>query len=229
MTPDQHPIRVLVVEDDPVAADAHVLYVGRVPGFTAVGQAGTGAAARRILDRTPVDLLLLDLHLPDIHGLHLARSLRAAGHQADVIAVTSARDLAVVREGVSLGVVQYVLKPFTFATLRDRLLRYAEYHAAAGEASGQDEVDRALAALRAPAPAALPKGLSAPTLERVTGVLRETPEGRTAAEVAEEVGISRITARRYLEYLVEAARAARSPQYGQVGRPELRYHWLRER
>lgn len=223
------PIRVLVVEDDPVAADAHVLYVGRVPGFVAVGRAGTGAAARRALDRTPVDLLLLDLHLPDVHGLQLARSLRAAGHQADVIAVTSARDLAVVREGVSLGVVQYVLKPFTFATLRDRLLRYAEYHAAAGEASGQDEVDRALAALRAPAPAALPKGLSAPTLERVTGVLRERPEGRTAAEVAQEVGISRITARRYLEYLVDAARAVRRPQYGQVGRPELRYHWLRER
>ena len=171
------PIRVLVVEDDPVAADAHVLYVGRVPGFVAVGQAGTGAAARRVLDRTPVDLLLLDLHLPDVHGLQLARSLRAAGHQADVIAVTSARDLAVVREGVSLGVVQYVLKPFTFATLRDRLLRYAEYHAAAGEASGQDEVDRALAALRAPAPAALPKGLSAPTLERVTGVLRRHRRG----------------------------------------------------
>ncbi|MER8027782.1 response regulator [Streptomyces bauhiniae] len=222
------PIRVLVVEDDPVAADAHVLYVGRVPGFVAVGQAGTGAAARRILDRTPVDLLLLDLHLPDVHGLHLARSLRAAGHQADVIAVTSARDLAVVREGVSLGVVQYVLKPFTFATLRDRLLRYADYHAAAGEASGQDEVDQALATLRTPTPAALPKGLSAPTLQRVTAALRRSPTGLTAAGVAESIGISRITARRYLEHLVTTARATRSPQYGQVGRPELIYRWLSE-
>ncbi|MGW4222087.1 response regulator [Streptomyces bauhiniae] len=228
MTPDRPPIRVLVVEDDPVAADAHVLYVGRVPGFIAVGQAGTGAAARRALDRTPVDLLLLDLHLPDVHGLQLARSLRAAGHQADVIAVTSARDLAVVREGVSLGVVQYVLKPFTFATLRDRLLRYADYHAAAGEASGQDEVDQALATLRTPAPPTLPKGLSAPTLQRVTAALRTTPIGLTAAGVAESIGISRITARRYLEHLVTTARATRSPQYGQVGRPELIYRWLSE-
>ncbi|MEU6813617.1 response regulator [Streptomyces sp. NPDC046860] len=228
MTSEQPPIRVLVVEDDPVAADAHVLYVGRVPGFVAVGQAGTGAAARRFLERAPVDLLLLDLHLPDVHGLQLARSLRAAGHQADVIAVTSARDLAVVREGVSLGVVQYVLKPFTFATLRDRLLRYAEFHAAAGEASGQEEVDRALAALRTPAPAALPKGLSAPTLQRVTAVLRDSPTGLTAAGVAESVGISRITARRYLEHLVTTTRAARSPLYGQVGRPELVYRWLSE-
>jgi response regulator of citrate/malate metabolism len=222
------PIRVLVVEDDPVAADAHVLYVGRVPGFVAVGKAHTGAEARRALDRTPVDLLLLDLHLPDVHGLQLARSLRAAGYHADVIAVTSARDLAVVREGVSLGVVQYVLKPFTFATLRDRLVRYAEYHAAAGEASGQDEVDRALATLRAPGPAALPKGLSAPTLERVTVTLRDCAgSGLTAAGVAEAVGISRITARRYLEHLVDSGRAARSPQYGQVGRPELQYRWVK--
>ncbi|MFD7549493.1 response regulator [Streptomyces sp. NPDC059816] len=220
-------IRVLVVEDDPVAADAHVLYVQRVPGFTAVGKVHTAADARRALERQPVDLLLLDLYLPDGHGLALARSLRAAGHHTDVIAVTSARDLAVVREGVSLGVVQYVLKPFTFATLRDRLVRYSEFRTAAGEASGQDEVDRALAALRAPAPAELPKGLSAPTLERVVHTLRSAADGVTAAGAAETVGISRITARRYLEHLAATGRATRSPLYGQVGRPELYYRWVR--
>ncbi|MER7538115.1 response regulator [Streptomyces sp. NPDC097704] len=221
-----HPLRVLVVEDDPVAADAHALYAGRVEGFTVVGVAHSRAAAVRVLDRTPVDLILLDLYLPDGHGLQLLRALRAAGHSADVIAVTSARDLAVVREGVSLGVVQYVLKPFAFATLRDRLARYAEFRAAAGEASGQDEVDRALAALRAPHPAALPKGLSAPTLEAVTRTLRAAPAGLTAAEAGTAVGISRITARRYLEHLVTEGRAVRAPQYGQIGRPELQYRWV---
>ncbi|MFD7162205.1 response regulator [Streptomyces violascens] len=219
-------IRVLVVEDDPVAAEAHRLYVGRVPGFTAVAVAHSRAEALRALERTEVDLLLLDLYLPDGHGLQLVRSLRAAGHSADVVAVTSARDLTMVREGVSLGVVQYVLKPFTFPTLRDRLVRYAEFRAAAGEASGQEEVDRALAALRAPQPSALPKGLSAPTLQAVTRTLREAPEGVTAAETGLAVGISRITARRYLEHLVTTGRAERTPQYGQIGRPELQYRWL---
>ncbi|MFH8365485.1 response regulator [Streptomyces sp. NPDC018031] len=222
----QAEIRVLVVEDDPVAADAHALYVSRVRGFRVAGAVHSGGAALRQLERTAVDLLLLDLYLPDGHGLRLIRSLRAAGHTADVIAVTSARDLAVVREGVSLGVVQYVLKPFTFATLRDRLLRYAEFRASAGEASGQDEVDRALAALRAPQPAALPKGLTQATLDAVTGTLRAAVEGMSAAATGEAVGISRITARRYLEHLVTSGRAARAPQYGQVGRPELVYRWL---
>ncbi|TXC93574.1 response regulator [Streptomyces sp. ISID311] len=225
MTPAD--IRVLVVEDDPVAADAHALYVGRMPGFTVSGTVHSGAEARRHLEAHPVDLLLLDLYLPDGHGLALVRTLRAAGHTADIIAVTSARDLTMVREGVSLGVVQYVLKPFTFATLRDRLTRYARFRATTGEASGQDEVDRALAALRAPQPqpAALPKGLTAATLRAVTDVLRAAGGGLTATEAAADVGISRITARRYLEHLVVSGRAARAPQYGQVGRPELRYRW----
>ncbi|MEV6670364.1 response regulator [Streptomyces sp. NPDC051162] len=220
------PIRVLVVEDDPVAAAAHALYVRRVAGFTVAGVAHTRGEATQFLKRTPVDLVLLDLYLPDGHGFQLVRSLRSAGHGVDVIAVTSARDLAVVREGVSLGVVQYVLKPFTFATLRDRLARYAEFRAVVGEASGQEEVDRALAALRAPQPAALPKGLSLDTLQAVTAALREAgPEGVSSGAAATALGISRITARRYLEHLVCTGRAARAPRYGQVGRPELRYRW----
>ncbi|WP_055547541.1 response regulator [Streptomyces sp. NBRC 110028] len=227
-TPTPEPIRVLVVEDDPVAADAHRMYVERVPGFAVVGTARTGGDAQRLLERTPADLILLDLYLPDGHGLQLVRALRAAGHAADVIAVTSARDLAVVRDGVSLGVVQYVLKPFTFSTLRDRLQRYAEFRSTAGEASGQAEVDRALAALRAPQPASMPKGLTQATLQAVTEALRGAEDGVSAAATAEAVGISRITARRYLEHLVDAGRAARTPHYGQVGRPELVYRWLSE-
>ncbi|UCM87035.1 response regulator [Streptomyces marincola] len=223
------PIRVLVVEDDPPVAEAHQRYVDRVPGFVACQAVHSGAEARRAMDRSPVDLVLLDLYLPDGHGLDLVRSLRAAGHGADVIAVTSARDLAVVREGVSLGVVQYVLKPFAFATLRDRLVRYAEFRAAAGEAGGQEDVDRALAALRSAGPAALPKGLSGPTLAAVTRVLRDAGErGVTAGAAGTAAGISRITARRYLEHLVATSRAERTPRYGQIGRPELSYRWLPE-
>ncbi|MEV7416978.1 response regulator [Streptomyces sp. NPDC089919] len=223
-------IRVLVVEDDPVAADAHALYVGRVPGFTVAGICHTVAEARQELENAPVDLLLLDLHLPDGHGLRLARGLRAAGRPVDVIVVTSARDLTVVREGVSLGVVQYILKPFAFPVLRERLLKYAEYRTAVvGEADGQEQVDRLLSALRAPQPPAPPKGLSAPTLERVTTLLRDAPDGLTATVLAECAGISRITARRYLEHLVDSGRAGRRPQYGHVGRPELNYQWLPQR
>lgn len=206
-------LRVLVVEDDPVAADAHALYVTRVPGFKVAAVAHTRAEAVRALEEQgPVDLILLDLYLPDGSGLELLRSLRTAGHGADVFAVTSARDLTVIREGVSLGVVQHVLKPFTFRSLSDRLLRYADFRTtaeASSEASSQDEVDHALSVLRAaPASSALPKGLSSGTLARVTTELRDSArEGLTASEAAVRIGMNRITARRYLEHLVATGHA----------------------
>lgn len=221
-------IAVLVVEDERTAAAAHRMYVERLDGFSVVAVAHSRVEALRVLERQPVDLILLDLNLPDGPGLRLVRTMRAAGHTADVVAVTSARDLDMVRQAVSLGVVQYVLKPFTFPTLRDRLERWAHYRRellAGGEAAGQDEVDRALSTLRSPGPPVLPKGLSGPTLAAITMVLREAAEGISANVAAQTVGVSRITARRYLEHLVDIGRAARSPRYGQVGRPELRYRW----
>jgi response regulator of citrate/malate metabolism len=217
-------IRVLVVEDDLVAADAHRLYVQRVAGFEVSGVAHTGAEAMRFVEQHPIDLLLLDLYLPDAHGLQICRALRAANHTIDVIAVTSARDLQMVKAAVSAGVVQYLLKPFTFATLRDKLERYALFrNTVTGEAAGQEEVDRALATLRGTDGIGLPKGMSADTLDSVIAALRETPDGLSAVGAASAVGISRVTARRYLEHLADTGTAVRRPQYGQVGRPELFY------
>ncbi|MFL6145277.1 MAG: response regulator [Labedaea sp.] len=223
-------IRVLVVEDDPVAAEAHRQYVERVDGFTVVGIACAGAEALRALPRQPVDLVLLDFYLPDAHGLDVCRAMRAAGHTADVIAVTSARDLAVVRAAVSAGVVQYLLKPFTFAAMRDKLERYARFRAGVdrtGQATGQSEVDSLLATLRGAEHPALPKGMSAPTLDAVVAVLRAAAGGLSAAVASDGIGVSRVTARRYLEYLADNGLAVRRLQYGQVGRPELWYHWAR--
>ena len=217
-------IRVLVVEDEPVAAAAHAAYVERLPGFTCLGAVDSGRAALAFVQSTPVDLLLLDLTLTDGHGLQVVRALRAAGSGVDVIAITAARDLAVVRSAVALGVVQYLLKPFTYAAFRDKLLRYAEFGRATGGGSAldQSEVDRALGTLRGSTD--LPKGLSPSTLDLVVTALQEADgEGLSAAEVAGRAGTSRVTARRYLEHLVEARGAVRGSRYGGAGRPETEY------
>ncbi|MEU8119657.1 response regulator [Spirillospora sp. NPDC049024] len=222
-------IRVLVVEDDPVAAEAHRTYVERVAGFTVAGVVHSGADALRFFERTQVDVVLLDFYLPDTHGLTVCRALRAGGRDVDVIAVTSARDLAVVRTAVAVGIVQYLLKPFTFASLRDKLVRYARFReqaVGAGEVSGQADVDGMLATLRTPDHHALPKGMSGETLQAVTDVLASAAEGLSAAAAADLTGVSRVTARRYLEYLAENGLADRRPHYGQVGRPEVRFYPL---
>jgi response regulator of citrate/malate metabolism len=224
-------LRVLVVEDEPVAAEAHRTYVDRTPGFAVVAVAGTGAAAWDAVARQRVDLVLLDMNLPDTHGIDLCRRLRASGRDVDVLAVTSARELATVRAAMAHGVVGYLLKPFTQTALRERLTAYLEYRAqvrAAGDVAGQDAVDRVLEAARPARPSPLPKNLGRETLDAVVGAVRAATRrgsGLSAAETAELIGASRITARRYLEHLADTGVVARTPRYGSTGRPELEYRW----
>jgi len=223
-------VRVLVVEDEPLAAQAHTEYVGRVAGFEVVGTVHTAAdALRHLAEGGPVDLLMLDLNLPDGHGLALLQRLRTAGHLCDVIAVTAARDLAVVRSAVAQGVVLYLLKPFTFAMFRAKLEQYADYLRRLGSAPAevvQDEVDQLFNALRVDAqPACLPKGLSKQRLQEATHRLRSSADGLSASELGELVGTSRVTARRYLEHLADSGVADRSLRHGRNGRPEVEYTW----
>lgn len=227
-------VRVLVVEDEALAAEAHASYVARVPGFELAGVARSAREAVRALDSaqaggTPVDLLLLDMNLPDGHGLGLLAGLRGAGHLCDVIAVTAARDTKVVRQAVVQGVVLYLLKPFTFATFRAKLEQYADYRALMDAAPAevvQDEVDQLLGSLRPTGSTPLPKGMSAETLRAVTSAVRESAGELSASEVAAAVGASRVTARRYLEHLAEQGLVARGVRYGSGGgRPEVSYSW----
>jgi response regulator of citrate/malate metabolism len=222
--------RVLVVEDEELAAEAHATYVGRLDGFELAGVARSAGEAARLLERArgtdrPVDLVLLDMHLPDGHGLGLLQRLRAGGDLVDVIAVTAARDSDVVRHAVAHGVVLYLLKPFTFATFRARLEQYDAYRRgldASGGELAQDEVDRMLGTLRPTAPA-LPKGMSAETLREVTAAVRGADGPVSASEVAALVGASRVTVRRYLEHLADAGALERGQRYGGGGRPEVEY------
>jgi response regulator of citrate/malate metabolism len=225
---EERTLRVLVVEDEPVAAEAHAAYVARVRGFEVAATVGTSQAALKALQDKHIDVVLLDMNLPDRHGLDIIRAMRAGGHAADVIAVTSARDLDIVRSAVSLGVVQYVLKPFVFATLRDRLTAYRAYRDQLGggaQLGTQAEVDEVVAGVRPTTPAALPKGMSAELLTRVSQALRAGDAGLSASELAEAVGVSRVTARRYAEYLCEGRLAVRSSRYAGAGRPEVEYRW----
>jgi response regulator of citrate/malate metabolism len=226
------PIRVLVVEDDPITAEAHAAYVARVDGFAVAGLAHTGHEAFRMLrdaradHAAPIDLILLDVNLPDTTGIELCRSLRASGIEIDVIAVTAVRDAAVVRSAVSLGIVQYLIKPFGFAAFAEKLAAYRDYHARVGSAviTDQQEVDASFAALRTSSGADLPKGLTRETLDRVRAAVRDSPaEAMSAAELATSLDLSRVTARRYLEHLADAGVVERAGRYGTPGRPEVEY------
>lgn len=226
--------RVLVVDDDFAVAALHRGFVELHGRFTVVGVAHDGAEALRLVDETAPDLVLLDVYLPDMSGLEVLQRLRARpGRPVDVIAITAARELETVRTAMAGGVLHYLVKPFTARVLRERLDDYLRHQAEIRRTEGreseldQDQVDRLLATPRRGQPAAtLPKGLSRATMEAVRDALAAHAGSASAQEIGDGVGVSRVSARRYLEHLVAEGHARMAPKYGASGRPENRYVWI---
>lgn len=218
-------IRTLIVEDDYHVATIHAAYVRRVRGFEVAGHASTLATARSEIARLSPDLVLLDLYLPDGHGLDLLREMLERADRPDVLVISAARDMASVRAAMQLGTVHYLVKPFRFAQLEERLTTLRNLHARLAQASDgeaeQDDVDALFGLLRGPAP--LPKGQSAPTMTRIRDLLREARKDLSAADIAGRIGISRSTAQRYLVELGRQGVVELRLDYGSAGRPEHRY------
>jgi response regulator of citrate/malate metabolism len=216
-------VSVLVVDDDFMVARIHTQFVERTPGFRVVGVASSGQAALDDVARLRPDLVLLDVHLPDMTGIDVLRRLRAGGDDVGVLVVTAAREADTVRAAASGGAVHYLVKPFDYDDLRVRLESFRTAHLAlsGSVAPGQDDIDAVFGAAAPAAAAALPKGLSPETAEAVEAALASGE--LSAAECAEAVGISRVSARRYLEHFVARGSAVVRLQYGGAGRPERRY------
>jgi response regulator of citrate/malate metabolism len=221
--------QVLVVDDDRLVADIHRGYVAQIPHFHVAATAYSGQEVLRAVASMTIDLIMLDIYLPDLSGLDVLRALHARAappRLPHTIAVTAARDVETIRGALALGVVDYLVKPFEPKDLRVRLERFAGYRARldGAQPAGQRDVDRILASLR-PAASALPKGLATMTADLVSGILMASDSPMTAGEVADEAGLSRVSARRYLEYFAGAGQVEQRGRYGGVGRPELIYRW----
>jgi response regulator of citrate/malate metabolism len=216
-------ISVLIVEDDFRVADLHREFVERCAGFNVVGVALTAGQALEMNEQLTPDLILLDLYLPDHHGLDIVATLRSDSG-ADVIVVTAARDVLNVRSAMQHGALFYIVKPFRFAAFRERLDAYAQLRSRliAEPEMSQQTIDHAYSGLRTQMQD-LPKGLSAQTLEMIEQTLRQSNQSLTSEAVAHVTGVSRVTARRYLIFLVEAGRAEVHSEYGSPGRPKHLY------
>ncbi|HAU4928668.1 response regulator [Aeromonas hydrophila] len=217
-------IKILIVEDDPAIAEIHRRFVQRLAGFEVLGVALTLFDAREQIEILKPDLVLLDVWLPDGEGFVLLRELRQAGASLDVILLTAAREAGALQEAMRLGVVDFILKPVVFERLRDTLGKYCQNRAALAALADIDQqaVDALLGTpLQQVAAGGLPKGIDGLTLQRVLAALGS--QGASAEEIGGRVGVSRTTARRYLEFLVGQQLASPELEYGTVGRPERRY------
>jgi response regulator of citrate/malate metabolism len=221
-------ISVLVVDDDYRVAGIHAAFVERVPGFVVVGEAHSAQEALTAVSSLRPDLVLLDLYLPDGDGLDVVRALRDYPNPPALIVITAAREVDSVRQAIQLGALHYLVKPFRFSVLAERLTAFQQLrrHLAGLEREPeQADVDKLFGILHVPSTALSrpDKGHSAPTLELVRDAVVESGEDVSAAEVAETVGISRATAQRYLTYLERHGVLKLQLRYGATGRPEHRY------
>ncbi|EAX48323.1 response regulator receiver and unknown domain protein [Thermosinus carboxydivorans Nor1] len=219
-------IRVLIVEDDPMVAEINKKFTEAVTGFTVVGVVKDGAAALAFVAQKSVDLIILDNYLPEKTGVEVLAELRRRDQPVDVIMVTAADDSKTVSRILRQGVVGYIAKPFKFERYRAVLEAYRSFREKTLKKTNlaQEDIDEMFSVRqRSAGPDDIPKNFSQQTMNLIIDFLANQTAPLSAEEIAAGVGISRVTARRYLEYFVDLGRVQRTMEYLTVGRPVHRF------
>lgn len=218
-------IRVLIVEDDPMVAEFNRRYLEKVEGFVVVAVARSAKEALTLLERHEIDLVLLDLFMPGMNGLELLADIREKGKGVDVLIVTAACDSLSIKQALRNGAIDYLIKPFEFERLSAALSDYRNQvlFMRNRDVMSQDELDRRILGKEQQGQAELMKGLDRNTLKRVWDNIREITGTFTTDEMANRVGISRVSMRKYLDFLKQIDVLHMEITYGSVGRPVYKY------
>ncbi|WP_067729119.1 response regulator [Oceanobacillus damuensis] len=225
-------IQILIVEDDYRLADIHQKFLMELDYVHIVGKALTGKEAIEIASKKDIDLVLLDLYLPDMMGIEIIKELRNYQPDVDVIIISAASEKGVVGRAIRSGVFDYIIKPVIKERLIDTVARYNNIQSKLVEQNIIDQrvldnyfglsADHSIEPLKA-----TPKGIDPLTLEKVKEIMEEIQQGITAEKMGKKIGASRTTARRYLEFLISQGKIVADLEYGTIGRPERIYHFNR--
>lgn len=219
------PTDVVIVEDDPMVVEVNRGFVEAVPGFRVAGVARTGREAVDMVKELKPDLVLLDIYLPDMDGVTALQEIRRLELPTDVIVVTAAQDARTVQNVFRYGAVDYVIKPFKFLRLKEALSSYETLRNRFKSQArmNQAEVDSLGKSRGRQFEEDIPKRLNEITLKQIYLYLLKEGRALSAEEVAEGIGLARVTARRYLDYLEKTGKVMLGMQYGSIGRPINRY------
>jgi len=223
-------INVLIVEDDPTVMEIHSRFITSMEGFAIAGSSTNGRDALDIIGRRDIDLLILDIFMPELDGIATMHEIRERQENVDIIVVSASHESETFQEIMRSGAFDYIVKPFTYKRFKSALESYRQFreklHSSERELS-QEEIDSMMAHRHyARSRSQLPKGLSASKLQDIISLLKQEKHTLSAEEAATLTGVSRVTARRYLEYLVSTGQAVVEPLYREVGRPVNKYRLL---
>jgi two-component system response regulator DctR len=219
-------VRVLIIEDDPMVIDINRKVTQSIAGFSVVGTAKSGEAGLEAIKRCKPNLVILDIFMPQLTGLEFLKEMRKLGYDIDVIMVTASQDLVHLKQGMRYGVVDYIIKPFRLDRLKESLESYLEtFRRLHGKENvSQGDVDSVVRGQKPEVEIA--KGLSLHTLNIIKQSLEQDKHFLTAEEIADNLGLARVTARRYLEHMVLNQEVEMRLEYGSIGRPVKKYRKL---
>ena len=218
--------KVLIVEDDPMVAMINEQYIKRNKNFEVVGKCQDGAAALAFLKENEVDLLVLDVYMPHMNGFETLRQIRSEQITVEAIMVTAANDRDSLEEALHLGIVDYLVKPFTFDRFQMALEKYIAQNNALKdiETLNQTSIDHIIDNTRKKSEDLFPKGIQERTLIIIMKYLNSNKEQWfTGDDIAAKVGLTGVTVRRYMNYLAESGRVIGEMNYETGGRPCMRY------
>ncbi|WP_458412144.1 response regulator [Schinkia sp. CFF1] len=222
-----HTIKVLLIEDDPMVQEVNRQFIERIEGFKIFGIAGNGYEGLQMIKKLKPDLVFIDIFMPAQDGLETIHQIRKEGIPIDIIAVTAATDMETIRNVLQNGAFDYIMKPFKFERIKKSLENYRSFRTQMQSKTNLTQKD--LDQIRfekddyESTNLNLPKGLNEVTFKKIMKYLNEQNNPLSAEEVAEQVGLARVTARRYLDYLAKSGFIMIDVQYGGVGRPINRY------
>jgi two-component system response regulator DctR len=224
-------IKVLVVEDDPMVAEINKNFTEAVEGFSVAAVAKNGFEAMNLLARRSFDLVVLDIYLPEKNGLEVLAEIRRQERPIDVIMITAADDSTTITTALRHGVVAYIAKPFKFERYRSVLEAYRNFRQKSQKRKTleQQDIDGLFMSNQNSVTEAIPKNYNVQTLASILDYMSVQNTYQSAEEIAAGVGLSRVTARRYLEYLVEKGQVQRVMEYLSVGRPVHRFKFIENR
>ncbi|WLR49114.1 response regulator [Halobacillus litoralis] len=222
-------MKVMISEDDFRVAELHAQFLRVVDGVEVVGKALNAEETLEMLEEQQPDLLLLDVYMPDQLGVDLLHDIRSNAPQTDVIMITAAQEKEVVEKALKYGVFDYIIKPITMERFQKTIESYQERKNRMSQIDTFDQatVDQLIKSSNETAATSItvPKGIDPLTLEKVEGMLSNAGgSGLTAEQASAQMGASKTTARRYLEYLISIGKGKAEMNYGKVGRPQRKYY-----
>ncbi|MDM5157560.1 response regulator [Bacillus sp. DX1.1] len=219
-------IKVLLIEDDPMVQEVNKEFIRSVSGFQVIAVASNGEEGIDLVKEMNPDLVILDIFMPKKDGIKVLQEFRKQELEPDVIVVSAAKDRETIKLMLQNGAMDYIIKPFKLYRIQQSLEKYRQYRMSLKEsgAISQEQLDLLLYSGRSKkVENNLPKGLNEFTLNEIADYVKKQDEPHSAEEVASAIGIARVTARRYLDYLEKSGLIRLAVQYGGVGRPINRY------